>query len=60
MEKYVYSVNEIRIAKTQCDLCIFRYEDFESSCKKYAHKSKEIIEGMSKCPYLKTSNLLDD
>ena len=36
MEKFVYSENEIKIAKTQCGLCIFRDDKDEASCQKYA------------------------
>ena len=59
MEKFVYSENEIKIAKTQCGLCIFRNESCEESCQKYSQKPAEVLKGTSKCPYLKTTNLLD-
>ena len=59
MEKFVYSGNEIKIAKTQCGLCIFRDDQSETSCLKYAQKPNEVLEGQSKCPYLRTTNILD-
>lgn len=59
MEKFVYSENEIKIAKTQCGLCIFRDDKNETECKKYAQKPVDVLEGKIRCPYLKTTNILD-
>lgn len=59
MEKFVYSANEIQIARTQCGLCIYRDEKCENSCQKYAQKPEEVLDGTIRCPYLKTTNLLD-
>ena len=59
MEKFVYYENEIKIAKTQCGLCIFRDDNCEDSCQKYSKKPPEVLQGISKCPYLKMTNLLD-
>lgn len=59
MDKFVYSENEIKISKTQCGLCIFRDKDYEDSCEKYSQKPDEVLKGTTKCPYLKTTTLLD-
>lgn len=59
MDKFVYSESEIRISKTQCGLCIFREENCADSCKKYSQIPSEVLDGTSRCPYLKTTNLLD-
>ena len=59
MEKFVYTENEIKISKTQCGLCIFRDDQQENSCQKYSQKPEEVLKGTSRCPYLKTTNLLD-
>ena len=59
MKKFVYSENEIKISKTQCGLCVFRDESCEDSCQKYSQKPTEVLQGKTKCPYLKTTNLLD-
>lgn len=59
MEKFVYSENEIKIAKTQCGLCIFRDDKDEASCQKYAQKPNEVLEGQIRCPYLRATNILD-
>lgn len=59
MEKYVYSKDEIKIAKTQCGLCIFRDKNREESCQKYSQKPTDVLDGISKCPYLKTTSILD-
>lgn len=58
MEKFVYSENELKIAKTQCGLCIFRDNNSETSCQKYAQKPVDVLEGKIRCPYLKTTNIL--
>lgn len=58
MEKFVYSENEIKISKTQCGLCIFRDDNCETACQKYLQKPTEVLEGKSRCPYLKTTIVL--
>lgn len=59
MDKFVYSEHELKFARTQCGLCIFRDDNSETSCPKYERKPGEILEGKIKCPYLRTTNILD-
>lgn len=55
MSKFVYEANEIKIGKTQCNLCIHDLGDGKGGCAKYAEKPKEVLESQKKCPFLKMS-----
>jgi len=59
MDKFVYSENEIQFAWVQCELCLFRDDESETSCQKYAQKPDEVLKGEIRCPYLRTTNILD-
>ncbi len=59
MEKFVYGENELKIAKTQCGLCVYCNPEQENSCEKYVQKPAEVLEGKVKCPCLRTASILD-
>ena len=59
MDKFVYGENEIQFSKTQCGLCIYRDDSCETACQKYAQKPAEVLEGATRCPYLKVTDLFD-
>lgn len=59
MEKFVYQENEIKIARTQCGLCMFADPNSETVCQQYDCKPQEVLEGKVKCPHLRTKTLLD-
>lgn len=56
-DKFTYKENEIKIAKTQCELCKYNNESTPNECEKYPNgKLEEVISNTNKCNYLTTQN----
>ena len=56
-DKFLYKKNEIKIAKTQCELCKYNNELTPNKCERYPNgKLEEVISNTNKCNYLTTQN----
>ena len=56
-DKFVYKENEIKIAKSQCELCKYNVEATPDKCQLYPNgKLQEVISNTNKCEYLITKN----
>ena len=56
-DKFVWKEGEIKIAKTQCELCKYNNESTPNECEKYPNgKLQEVISNTNKCNYLTTQN----
>ena len=56
-DKFTYKENEIKIAKSQCELCKYNDESMPYKCEVYPNgKLQEIILNTKKCSYLTTKN----
>lgn len=55
MDRFVWKAGDIKIARTQCDLCLHNCKETPCSCPKYEAKPKEILESKIRCPHIKTT-----
>lgn len=56
MDKFVWKAGDIKIARTQCELCLHNCKETPNKCPKFEIKPAEVIEGKVKCPYIKLSS----
>ena len=55
--KFVWKEGEIKIAKTQCELCKYNNVSTPNKCEVYPNgKPQEVISNTNKCNYLNTQN----
>ena len=56
-DKFVWKEGEIKIAKTQCELCKYNNVSTPNKCEVYPNgKPQEVISNTNKCNYLDTQN----
>ncbi len=55
MEKFVWKKGDIKIARSQCELCLLNCKATPNSCPKYDTKPENVLKGVVKCPYIKLS-----
>ena len=56
-DKFVWKEGEIKIARTQCELCKYINVSIQSKCEVYPNgKPQEVISNTNKCNYLNTQN----
>ena len=53
MDKFVYSENEIEIAHTQCEFCIYNNPKTPEKCEQYEKKPEEVVKNKIRCPLAK-------
>ena len=53
MNKFIYEKNDIDIAHSQCEFCIYNDKASPDKCEKYEKKPDEIIKNIRQCPLSK-------
>lgn len=55
MDKFVWNEGDVRIGRTQCDLCVHNCKATPNICPKYEVKPEEVKKGTVKCPHIQLS-----
>ena len=55
MNKFVWNEGDIRIGRTQCELCAHHCKATPNTCPKYEAKPEEVKNGTVKCPHIQIS-----
>lgn len=53
MDKFTYEKNDLGIARTQCEFCIYNVRSTPGKCEKYETKPEEIVKNKKRCPLSK-------